>query len=398
MQTILKYQNSSSNDGAMAAQINAVYALTQDELADLLSGLSVGDVSHYQKLLAEAACERWGTLTSVDVSREALEQLPDDLRAAVTGLVDIDATDTEIRALLEGAADDRDPQLTGYFKALARTNPDRALILLMSAKSPENQSSSYIEDVFQGFAAKDPAQAFAKAMTIHDWKRSIALGSVAEAWSEQDPEAALAGIESMEEDSDDWASAMGTAIAQWARKDLKGALHYLVEERPDLVTNGSCLSAASDSSAVHEADVLMEASAILPDPARAQWLAMSIESDRMPIDTALKLLEAIPPGKDHANASEAIAKRWAVDDWEGAVAWIGTLTQTESHDEALMHLAGQYYHDWDTKITLLQQMHQSNLAQENIRHRYQQWKRTVPQLPKRGCKKLRCCHLRSAKH
>ncbi len=359
--------------GESASLVSQVYTMSRSHTEELLERLSSMALDDFRELVARAACERLQELGGLEVLQPALARFPQAFQDSVTGLISLELTDAQIMEMLQQSPSDHDPRLEAYIKALGRRDPARALDLVDSFEGRQSRNR-YFEVLMESYAAIDPEGAYRRALRLEaGFPRKMALAMASEAWAEQDPHAALAGIASM-----GVTEGIGRAIGLWARDDLEGAMRHFVEMYPHLVSEGSCISATTNWTAGHDAQALVEAAALLPEATQGQWLSMAIASDRFPVDTALTLIEAIPPGRHHENASEAIAKRLARENWQGALDWVERLPYPESHDAALKYLSNHTYHGFDTVIQVLQRMHHTEEAREVARYRFEHWKRQDP--------------------
>ncbi len=148
----------------------------------------------------------------------------------------------------------------GIYKALAKTNPQKAWEHATQIKNIEEQSAAktaavgaiaeyqpelafqhykeikgslYGDDpLFDTWAKKDPAAAFNAALTINGTKKSEVLGGIISEWYEVDPQLALA--KTLELKKGLQTGAIKTLAFKWGYKDISAASDWIVKNAKEV--------------------------------------------------------------------------------------------------------------------------------------------------------------------
>lgn len=191
---------------------------------------------------------------------------------------------------------------------LANTNPEEALSLALKMKTPEQQAQN-ANYAFIKLAKDDPSGTASRFDDLPEGPvRNAALRTIASAWGQSDP----------------------TAAIQWA-KGLTG------KEQPDALSNILSHYGRIDPQAA--ALVLEQALAEhsndsswnLSSPASSIAFAMGQENPA----TAAEWISKLPEGSTQTSAIRALAKTWSHEDIDGAADWINGLPDGKARDTGI---------------------------------------------------------------
>jgi hypothetical protein len=223
----------------------------------------------------------------------------------------------------------------------SRQDPQAALAWAASLEPGELQTGAYA-GVIGSILDTDPQRAASLAMELQSDDRSKLLGRVATTWAEQAPESAIEWVETLQ--GADRQATMSEALASWAHAAPQSAASY-VSSLPETERGehvGSVARAWAEQ-APAEAAHWLGAQPNGQSKAEAMGHVMWNWTSQDP-EAASTWLSEQPPGEsfDRGVAGLAKAATHAFDDPEAGVTWAATIQNEELRADMTRHTLGQW--------------------------------------------------------
>jgi hypothetical protein len=222
-------------------------------------------------------------------------------------------------------------------KEESKTNPAAAAAFVMQ-NNDANITNQAISSIAQNWTQQNPQAALSWAVSLpvdNTTTRDTAIQSVLSAWITNNPSATAAYLmQNFATDPSFTTLATSTARA-WASSDPQSALTWVNSLPPGEAQNSATLAAIQSFSMGDPQDAWNTASQ-LPDALRAQ-AQLSVVSFWAPKDPvqAAQVLSNIPPGSELDTATSKVAGSWLTSDPNSASQWISTLPQGSAKDAAI---------------------------------------------------------------
>ena len=338
----------------MQAMIEHIKNLPVDQIGEMLDELG-NDKDPKKRFLANLLLTRWGQ-EDPDAAFASLGNLSpkrngNQANAILAGLA---ATDPN-RAVAWLTDPDNNAQHQLWMgHSLARTlaeewsrqDPDAALAWAATLDSGDLQTGAY-SGIISNLLETDPARAASVAMDVESEDRPKLLGQIAESWAEQSPAEAVDWASTLE--GRDRRSAMSEAMAGWAQLSPENAAAYIND-----------LSAEERSR--HVGPVARSWAESAPAEA-AQWLG------------------AQPESESKADAMGHVMWNWTSNDPEAASIWLAEQPQGESFDRGALGLAKaatSAFDDPEAGVTWSSAIQNEELRATMTRHTLGRWMQQDP--------------------
>lgn len=196
-------------------------------------------------------------------------------------------------------------------RALAERDPEAAFAMLKNAKADRNYGSGAYYELFDAWAATDPATAAMRAGEIRNaQQREQAYRNIALRWAEQDVPAALAWAKSLSRDGRQRSSIMAAVLSAWAVNDP-----------------GSAANAALALPAGQARDSAIGSLA-------SQWAQKDAAA-------AGAWAQQLPEGHAKQNVLSSISYQWASQDPQAALAYAQNLPTGRNKNNLISTIAQQ---------------------------------------------------------
>ncbi len=250
-------------------------------------------------------------------------------------------------------------------------NDPRAAIQLLKSQGSVWQSGWVAENIFANWAGRDPQAAAAAVGELKGNSHLMAVRGVARAWAEDNPQAALAWGERME-NAGTRKQVMGAVVEQWAESDplallawsrtaqddeirrqavSRGISFLALKDLPAALTEIGSLPAGDDRNraVIGAADGLAQQDArgavqllsqLESGPERTQALSRICEvwANSEPQAAVEWLFENVPASKDSYQLRNVMG-RWAERSPDEAISWAQKLPAGEKREAAIAGLA-----------------------------------------------------------
>ncbi len=210
-----------------------------ERMSEISKAIDPADISAALALVAKLPPDLQSLIRSSLIARWA-ETDPRSAMEAASSLKNFNERHQAILSVLRGWAKD-DPQGAAAWieqlppgrlrteapgmiaRALAEKDPEAAFALVKNSKQNRNSGYGAMYELFDTWAAKDPATAALRAQEIKgSQERQNAYQSIARRWAEKDVQAALTWAKNLPEGRDR-SSAMSAVLGAWAATDPRAA-------------------------------------------------------------------------------------------------------------------------------------------------------------------------------
>jgi len=224
----------------------------------------------------------------------------------------------------------RNQLLNEVLTAMSRKDPAAACGIYLGLDSASRRKGILTfaaEQIFQAWAAKDPATAIAQAAGIPTQQRGEVYDAIVRVWAGTDPQAALKWADAFTNaNAGEKNSLLGSILSIWAGNDFSGALAH-VKALPDGAAKSQALSSVIQQWGQQDPQAALDYIATLPssrfdagllNPVISAWL----EDDP---DAAGKYVQALPAGSQRNILAQNIVSRLANQDPQAAIQMLGLL-------------------------------------------------------------------------
>ena len=255
---------------------------------------------------------------------------------------DVDAAMAAVEGLKSN--DERRAAWSAILPELAQKSPERALELHLKNLAKGDTQFGYnfgsIQSIFNTWAQTDPAAAAARAMKLTSRDRDMAVNSIAAQWASKDLQGALAWAHGLPEGNTK-RNATRVVLGEMANQDPQAAATYA------LTLKGTAQQEAMSSVAAAWAQTdftgALAWSQNLTDPKSRERALQSLgpEWTRRDPQGAAAYANSLPPGQTKNNLIGTIASSWANTDSKAALEWLQTLPTGQSRNNAMQNVVSQ---------------------------------------------------------
>lgn len=199
-------------------------------------------------------------------------------------------------------------------------NDDLGIVRVLGA-APQLDADRFRVEAAIAKAATEPEAAVEDAVLLPASKSQAALAGIATAWAKTDPLGALARVDHI--DDPDLRTAFKTNVLRtWATVDADALLAYLVDLPPDEQAEAMRVGAVQSSVTMLEPLRALEVAESLSGELGAllRRAALTGLARDEPL-TALRRVEALPPGSEREQLMSMIAQSYGRADPDAAIAW-----------------------------------------------------------------------------
>lgn len=265
------------------------------------------------------------------------------------------------------------------------------------AQSWSAERTRMLASIARVIAGDSPREAVAFAGTLTGEARRSALGSVLNTWVEQDPRAALAALDELDELGDRAAKGRWRLqlTSRWARQDARAAAYWVVTQPPSadrarmLHEPLRRLAATAPRDAIVLANRLRgrERREVLSTVVRA-WAGWDVRAAANWVATSNSL-----DASQREQQLEVVLRSWARDDTFAAVAWI----EANASSPGVVATVAQHYANRDPREALDWVLSQPRRVQRQaIRAVVQTWARDAPREAARAVARINADDIRAS--
>ncbi len=255
---------------------------------------------------------------------------------------DVDAAMAAVEGLKSN--EERHAAWSAILAELAQKSPERAVELHLKNLAKGDSQFGYkygtIQSIFTMWAQTDPAAAAARAMKLTSRDRDMAFSGIAAQWAAKDLQGALAWAQGLPDGNAKRLATQGVLLGM-ANQDPQAAATYA------LTLKGTAQQVAMSSVAGVWAQTdftgALAWSQNLTDPKARERALQSLGSEwtRRDPQGAVAYANSLPPGQAKNNLIYSIASSWANTDSKAALEWVQTLPTGQSRNNAMQSVVSQ---------------------------------------------------------
>lgn len=233
----------------------------------------------------------------------------------------------------------------GAIDALGENDVQAATKALLEFRD-DHHYASILMTLAENISFQQPDQAHARAKSLPEADRAMALGVIANNTATFDPELAISSLAQLNtpETQKDYLTAVKAAVGAWGINDPLGAVKWLETLPDENVKNQGISSVAVQVATSDPVAASKMLKALPPGSARSSGM-IKVAETWMKVDPvgASKWIVQLPDGSDKNMAAMALGRHIADDDPAAAIAWFESMTDAAYRNTQLRMAYKNWY-------------------------------------------------------
>jgi hypothetical protein len=201
-------------------------------------------------------------------------------------------------------------------------NDPRAALQILKVQGSGGQASWAVQELFSTWAGRDPQAAAAAVAELKGTANYMALRGVARAWAEENPQAAIAWGERME-NAASRKQVLNSVVEQWADSDPQALIAWSKNVQDDELRRSAVSRGISQLAAMDVPAALSQIETMPGGEERDQAVMAAANSlGQQDARGAVQLLNQLEPGIERTQALSRACSIWANSEPRAAVEWL----------------------------------------------------------------------------